>query len=172
MASTSSLRGHVPAIAKLERAGDRAVVDDVAISLGPGVERGVEGLGHLPGIEHPHVARQQRVECPHEDLGRMPRRSEEMDDLPQGVDPGIGPAAGRRGRPGLGQALDRRLERLLNGPQPRLALPAVEIGAVVTEGQLDVPHGPESPPAQEGEGRRRASSSRRRRSISASFSES
>ena len=28
----------------------------------------------------------------------------------------------------------------LNGPQTRLALPAVKVGAVVAEGELDVPH--------------------------------
>ena len=39
-----------------------------------------------------------------------------------------------------GQLLEGLLEDLLNGPQSRLALPAVEVGAVVGEGQLDVPH--------------------------------
>ena len=101
----------------------------------------MERLRHLPGLQDAQVAGQERVERLDEDLRRVARRREEMDDLAQGVDPGVGPAAGGGGRPGLGQLLDGRLERLLDGPQSRLALPAVEVGSVVGEGQLEIPHG-------------------------------
>src|SRR5208337_423911 len=97
------------------------------------------------------------------------RRGEEMNHLPERVDARVGPAAGGRRRPSLGQHKDGILERLLNGPEPGLALPAVEVSAIVTEDQLDVPHDPDGSPTAGGKIWRKASSSRRRRSFSASF---
>ncbi len=41
-----------------------------------------------------------------------------------------------------GQLLEGVFQDLLNCPQARLALPAVEVGAVVRESELDVPHRP------------------------------
>ena len=92
----------MPAIAKLKRAGDRAVVDHVAIALRLGVERGVKGLGHLLGVEDPDVVRQKGVEGPDERLGRVARSGQEVDDLPERVHARVGSAAGgrrRRARP-------------------------------------------------------------------------
>ena len=92
--STSRRLADVPAIAQLERAGDRAVVDHVPVPLRPGVERRVERLGHLPASRTRRSRGRSRVQGLDEDLRRVARRREEMDDLAQGVDPGVGPAAG------------------------------------------------------------------------------
>ena len=59
----------MPAIAKLERTGDRAVVDDVAVALGPGVQGRVKGLGSFAGIEHADIGGQQGVQGSNERLG-------------------------------------------------------------------------------------------------------
>ena len=140
-------RGHVErlvdviAITRLERVGDRVVVDDVAIELGLGVERRVEGLGHLPGAADPHVVGQNGVQGLDEDRSRVARCRVEVDDLAQGVHSGIGPAAGVGRRHGPRQLADRLLQHLLHRPPVGLALPAGEVGAVVAQEELDVPHG-------------------------------
>ena len=142
----------VPAIPKLERVGDRAVVDHVAVALRLRVERRVEGLRHFLGGR----ARGRRGARVHSRPGRTSRSSGARRS-------GSGrpvPARGLRRRSGRWRSSPAgrrstargRLRGLLNGPQARLALPAVKVGAVVAEGELDVPHrerrrSPEAMPA-------------------------
>ena len=150
--STARGRGHrrdverpanVPAIAKLKRTGERAVVDHVSVAFGPGVRASRE----RPGVVRGHRARGHRrgnraFKARTNRLGRVARSCQEMDRLRQRVHAGVGAAARRSWR------LVRRstASALLRGPAEsfagRLALPAVEVGAVVGESELDVPHRP------------------------------
>src|SRR5262249_43381868 len=123
----------VPTVAELERTGDPPVVNHGPIPLRSGIQGGMEGLWHLPGIQHPDVPRQQRIQRPDESLGRMARGGQDMDDLAQRMHPRVGASAGSRARTHAGQLLQGVLEDLLNGPQPGLALPTVEGRTVVAE---------------------------------------
>ena len=133
-------RMNVPAISKLKRAGDRPVVDHVAVPLRFRVERGVKSLGLFLGIEDTNVARHERVERPHECRRSMARDGEEVDDLAERMNPRIRTTAGGCDCLSARQLAERRFEDLLNGPQARLALPTVKVSAIVAEGELDVPH--------------------------------
>jgi hypothetical protein len=68
------------------------------------------------------------------------RFAAEVDDLADGVDAGVGAAAGVDAQALAGEALNGFLQHLLHGAQPRLHLPAVEVGAVVAQRQSEVPH--------------------------------
>ena len=88
-----------------------------------------------------------------------------MDDLAQRHEPGVGAAAGvaSAGLRPVSCSI-AVFEYLLDGPLTGLTLPAVEVGAVVAEGQLDVPHGRQRSPLRgqepaHGQDRARASSS-------------
>src|SRR5262249_663391 len=133
-------RGDVPAIAQVEWTGDPAVVDDITIPLGGGVQGGMERLGHLLCLEDAHIAGHQDVEGPHDRLRRVSRGGKEVDHLAEGMDAGVGPAAGRGGRAGAGQLVEGVLDDVLHRPEPRLPLPAAELGPIVAERQLDIPH--------------------------------
>src|SRR5438270_618869 len=68
-----------------------------------------------------------------------------MNNLPERVNSRIRPAAGGCDRADARQSFDGLLERLLHGPSTKLALPAMEVGSVVTKSQHDVPHEPIRP---------------------------
>ncbi len=67
-------------------------------------------------------------------------KRQEVHDLPERMDAGVRPAAGCRSSLATAQLINGFLKGLLNCPQARLPLPAMKIGAVVAEGQFDVPH--------------------------------
>ena len=74
----------------------------------------------------------------------------EVDDLADGVDAGVGPAAGIDADRSLaGQLGDGLFERLLHGAKAGLRLPAVEVGAVVAEDEPDVSHRTIEPPRRQ-----------------------
>ena len=85
----------VVAVAELERVGDGAVVDHVAVKFGPGVERRVERLGLLGRVLDPDIGREHRVERLDEHLGPVGGGRVEVDDLTQRMDPGVGSARSR-----------------------------------------------------------------------------
>ena len=65
----------------------------------------------------------------------------EVGDLADGVDAGVGAAAGVNAHLlGAGELPQRGFERLLHGAETGLRLPAVEVGAVVAEGEFEVTH--------------------------------
>ena len=101
----------------------------------------MKGLGAFAGVEHADIRRaagrsrleqSSRVEC------REAVRK--WTDCAEGVNARVGPTAGVGGSRRAGQLVQRILEHLLNRSQTRLALPAVKVGAVVGECELDVPH--------------------------------
>ncbi len=65
---------------------------------------------------------------------------EEMDDLAEGVDAGVSPATGVAVGDSAGELAEGVFEGLLDRAEAGLTLPAVEVGAVVGEGELEVPH--------------------------------
>ena len=109
----------MPAIAELERAGDRAVVDHVAISLRLRVERRVERLGHLPrprarGRRAAGVALRALTKT----SGECREAVKKWTTCPSAWTPAsVRPLAVVVGRD-AGQPLDRLLEHLLDRPQP------------------------------------------------------
>ena len=118
----------------------RAVVDHVAVQLAHGVAVGVERLRHVLGRRATTTSsRQMGVDRPQQTFGGELRVGVEVDDLADGVDAGIGSAAGVDADALLaGELGDGLFERLLHGAVAGLRLPAVEVGAVVAEGELEV----------------------------------
>ena len=101
-----------------------------------------ERPGGVPRASSTRTSRRQhRVQGSNDRLGRMPGHSEEMDgSAPSACTPAsVRLQACRRSRC-AGQLGQRVLEHLLNRSQAGLALPAVEVGAVVRKSELDVPH--------------------------------
>lgn len=132
------VRGDVPGDAAKEGVGEGAVVDEVSVALGFGVERGVEGLGDFLGAGDADVGGEGGVEGAEEDLGRVSGGGVEMDDLGEGVDAGVGASAGGDGRGVSEEGFEGLFEDELDGAAVALALPPAEVGAVVTDGELDV----------------------------------
>jgi hypothetical protein len=122
----------VVAVAAHEQVGHLAVVDDVAVELAQRVAVGVEVVVYFLGGAHDDIGRQAGVDGAKEDGGGQGRVGAEVDDLADGVDAGVGAAAGVDPDALLaGQVGDGLFEGLLHGAQARLSLPAVEVGAVV-----------------------------------------
>jgi len=78
-----------------EHVADRPVVDRVAIAFAHRVADRVETGRRVGRVEHGDVMRQIGVQCADENLRRQRRMRAERDDLPEGVNPGVGPAAGQ-----------------------------------------------------------------------------
>ncbi len=144
-----------------ERVDERPVVGQpVLVGAPQGGEAGVEVLGHLghrvddevvvvADRQHSPQATEQRgltgpVRAGDELLHRRGGQVD-VDDLPPGVDAGVG-ATGDDGRHLLagdpGQAL---LQSRLHGAQMRLLRPTVEVGALIAEVDAESRHGPTVP---------------------------
>ena len=68
-----------------------------------------------------------------------------MGNLPEGVDPAVGPSGPDDDRMLAGQALERVLDRALDrGVAMALALPAMKRGAVIFDEEAVARHGPSS----------------------------
>ncbi len=119
------------AVAAQEQVRHLAIVDDVAIQLPFRVAVGVERLRHVGGIAHHHVRRQMGVERTHDHVSCQVRFDVEVDDLADGVNAGVGAAAGVDANALLGQRENGVFERFLHGAEAGLRLPAVKVGAVV-----------------------------------------
>ena len=91
----------------------------------------MEGLGPFLGVEDADVGGQHGVEARTNVSVEWSRNGQEVDDLAQRVHAGVGPAAGVVVGRVAGQLRRWLFQDLLNGSQARLALPAVEVGAVV-----------------------------------------
>src|SRR5713101_8968511 len=74
-------------------------------------------------------------------IRRMVSRRVKVDDLADGMNAGVGSAAGVGMDSFAGEFGDGGFQSLLHGSKPRLGLPAEEVGAVVAQGQLNVAHG-------------------------------
>src|SRR5688572_22080571 len=87
------------------------------------------------------IIRQMSVDCAKEPGSGNVRRAEEVDDLGDGMNAGVGSSAGVRANPRLaGQAHQGSFQRFLHGPKSRLRLPTAEVGAIVAQDQLEVAH--------------------------------
>src|SRR5205085_3164275 len=86
-----------------------------------------------------NIAREVRVERAQPRAGRERLRDVDVGDLPERVNAGVGPASPVDARVRSLNERNGRLDPALNGWHPRLRLPAVVLGAVVLDGQLE-PH--------------------------------
>ena len=116
---------------------DLPVVDYVAIALTNGVIRGMEALGRFGHLQHGDVIRQVGVERAQQHFRRQRRVGAEPNHLAQGVNPGVGPAAGQHAHPLPGDFGDGIFQRFLNGGLAELILPAGVGRAVVGDGELE-----------------------------------
>ena len=131
-------RREVPAEADLVDRAEPAGVDRVPIGLAGDVPHHVEIQPDLPGLQHHDILGQMVVEGRSQTLQGDRTGGVDQAHLPPGVDAGIGPA----GPLDMGRApqhLGRRpAEHPLDRPKPRLNLPAVVVGAVIGDHQLDL----------------------------------
>jgi hypothetical protein len=133
---------HEPGVPAQERVWQPAVLDHIAVLLPHGVLVGTETLRHFDQFAHAHVLGQLRVDRLQQHVGAQFRGGVDVRHLADGVDAGIGPAAAVHPDPLLtGDLGDRLLQRLLHGAAAGLRLPAEEVGPVVADRQLQVPHG-------------------------------
>ena len=128
------------------RAGQRVdgagvVGDPVDVAAPHGGVAGVEACGRLGRAAYPQVGGEDAVDPPDQRVRTVGQLVEiEVHDLPAGMDAGVG-------APGTGQpdgrqpqhGRQRRGQLALDGPEPRLRRPAVEVRAVVGEVEAD-PH--------------------------------
>ncbi len=85
----------VPASSAVEDGGDRSGPDPVFVTLGPGIEAGVEAFGDGVEAKDADVVREERVH-PTMKVPALPIGGNlEAGDLPEGVDAGIRPAGPR-----------------------------------------------------------------------------
>src|SRR5262249_47587448 len=118
-----------------------SIVHHIAIQFSFRVPIRIEGFRHIRGFADNYIGRQMGVDCPNENFQRMLGGGVEVDDLANGMDAGISPPTGVDADFRLTRQLgDGLLQRLLYGPVAGLRLPAVELSAVVAEGEFDVSH--------------------------------
>src|SRR5208282_480190 len=92
------------------------------------------------GLNHADGRRNQRIQRALEFIGRQRGLRPEMRHLTQGVNASVSPAGALNDDSLLRDLARSGVERALNRRHPRLELPAVETGAVVSDGELDVAH--------------------------------
>src|SRR5271165_1755286 len=80
------------------------------------------------------------IKALNEDRGFQVGVATEVDDLADGVNARVGAPAGVHARSLAGEFGKSLFERRLHGPQTRLSLPAMEVGAVVADEDLEVAH--------------------------------
>jgi hypothetical protein len=117
---------------------DGTVVNDIPVQLAPCVSVGVEFLQDVLGMTNDHVVRQVRVNCADEGFRSIGAIAMEIYHLPDSMDTGIRPTAGVDANGVVQKGGDRLFENFLNSSKARLCLPAVEIGPVVAQRQLEV----------------------------------
>ena len=125
----------VPGVAPEERVGDCGPIDEVEIALPGGRTARVEAGGGRPRVDHPHGVGQERVERALQALGGEVPVGGEAGDLAEGVDPRVGTAGPGDRHGGSEDARARLHQQPLDGGAARLPLPAVEVGAVVRDGE-------------------------------------
>ena len=123
-----------------KRRTDRRLKDPVPIGLRARVVARMELVSDLMGVPDAHSGRQKVVERLEQVRARDRTCSLKIGHLARGVRSRVRPA----GTPKLDrlydQLLDRRLQTLLDSGQIGLALPPVEIGAVIGDNEADVLH--------------------------------
>ena len=132
---------HMPGVTAPERTGHPAVVDHVTIPLRTRVQRRVKGLGNLVHSQHANIRRHQSIQRFLKSFKGVLRDGQEVTHLTHRMHSRVGSAAGRAGRSGARELADRRFHAFLHGSKSRLLLPAMKLGAVVADRQLDVAHG-------------------------------
>ncbi len=116
-------------------------MDDVTIELAHGIPVGVKGLRGLLDLADNHVLGQMGVDGLGQGVDRHARVHVGVGHLADGVDTGIGSAAGVGADAlAVGQPGQSFLQDFLDRAETGLGLPAVKVGAVVTERQADVSH--------------------------------
>ena len=122
---------HPPGALLVQRRADRVVQDPVVVRAVHRAESSVKIVRNVAGPTDRHRPRQVTIDAAHPCLRIPPYRAVQVDHLPCGVHPGIGPS-GAHDRYRLA---DERSKRPLNGVlDPRavlLSLPARESRAVV-----------------------------------------
>ena len=117
------------------------VVDQVRVPLAGRRATRIEARRRL-GDAHEADRRRQRGVQRALDRGGVERGGDrERRGLPQGVDAGVGPAGADDARVGVEKSPGRLEDGTLDGRRIRLHLPAVEVGAVVRQHQLEGPAG-------------------------------
>src|ERR1700749_4861661 len=96
----------------------------------------MKSVGHGLRFENANRLRQGTIQRAMEVLSRNRRLHREARYLPQSVPAGVGPSRSLRQRSLADNAFESLLKLALNGPFVRLHLPAVEVCAVVRQGQL------------------------------------
>ncbi len=115
--------------------GDRAPIDQIEVALAQGPAPRVEAGRRLGGREHADGLGQQGIESARQTVRRYPGRGGEADHLTDSVDPRVG-AAGPGDLDGLSEnSLRGRHHEPLHGGAAGLHLPALEVRAVVRQGQ-------------------------------------
>ena len=98
-------------------------------------------VGHRARLQHTNRSRKSTIQRAMQILGRNRRAQCEARHLGQCVNPRVGTAGALRQRRLPANPPQRGLQFALNGRQPRLHLPALEVSPVISQGDLP---GPES----------------------------
>ena len=130
---------YVPHVPMLERTDDRAVPQLVAIGFRARAESRVKRGLSITHVNHADIRRQDRVQSPSKDLGRMRARELGARDLTECVDAGIRSSRAVHGDRCTVEASQRLLEQPLHGYPFRLSLPADQARAVVGDRELQCP---------------------------------
>ncbi len=116
------------------------VEDAVAVELRDGGLRGVEGERDLGEVDEGAVLREARADGVEEGLRGQAGEGEEVGFLAGGVDAGVGAACTEDVYLMADDAADGLFDGVLDSAKAGLALPAIEGGAIVGEGELEVAH--------------------------------
>lgn len=116
------------------------VEDAVTVELGDGGLGGVEGERDLGEVYECAVLREARADGVKEGLGGQAGEGEEVGFLAGGVDARVGATCAEDVNLVADNAPDGLFDGVLDGSETGLSLPAIEGGAVVGEGELEVAH--------------------------------
>src|SRR5580698_1451310 len=125
-------------VAVIERKKDGAAGDAVFVRFGLSQPAGVESLADFLGGDDADGMRQHGIHAALKFGGGEIGMRFEVGDLAQGVDSPVGAAGAVNGHALLGDFLEGVFEGALDGGDFGLELPAVEVGAVVGDGEFDV----------------------------------
>ena len=134
---------HLPGAVMLQGERRAAVDDPIDIVAAGGREARMKGRLGLAGCENGDRERPQMgVERIPEPVAGPASLQVGVGNLPEGMDPAVGPSGPDDDRVVAGQALDRVLDRALDrGVAVALALPAMERGAVIFDEEAVARHG-------------------------------